>query len=369
MSQSRAMSVAFLTSARQWRGSGVSLAKIAMGMRERGHRPHMFAGSRPVAEAFATLGLPATMVRARRTGVQGARELRRRLRSLDTDVILVDKPRDLRLATLGTLLARTAVLYRYNHNALGRPLDLWTRLLVRRARGCVYQSERVRERAMGRNPWLASSEAWVIPNGYDLGRFAPDASLGMAYRCSLGVPADAAIVLSVSALERGKGQEVAIEALARLDHGRPAVYLLCGSGDQEGRLRKLASRLRISALFLGHLATDQIVAAFNAADLVVHPSLEDIFPNAVGEAMSCGRAVVASDVGGVAELVGSSGDAGVLVPAGNPEALAEAIGSLLGDASRRAELGAAARRRIESRFPISRMLDEYEALFRASVEA
>jgi glycosyltransferase involved in cell wall biosynthesis len=368
MSDARAMSVAFFTSARMWRGSGVSLAKIANGLRERGHQPHMLAGSRPVRDAFAGLGLPASLVRARSTGLREARELRRRLRSLGTDVILVDKPRDLRLAALATLWGRQAVLYRYNHNALGGPLDLRTRLLVRRAMGCIYQSERVRDRAVGHNPWLARSRAWVIPNGYDVARFAPDAELGATFRRGLGIAPGTSIVLTVSALEKGKGQEVAIEALAQLGKERAVVYLLCGSGDQEGRLRQLASRLRVSALFLGHLDVDQIVAALNAADLVVHPSLEDIFPNAVGEAMSCGRPVVASDVGGVGELVGTDGEAGVLVPAGDPQALSGTIATLLEDADRRGTLGAAARQRIESRFPVSRMLDEYEVLLRASID-
>ena len=182
MSEGPAMTVAFFTSARRWRGSGVSLAKIAAGLRDRGHRPHMLAASRPVGDAFAGLGLPTTLVRARTTGLREARELSRRLRRLGTDVVLVDKPRDLRLAALATLWGRAAVLYRYNHNVLGGPLDLRTRLLVRRARGCIYQSERVRERAIRSNPWLERSRAWVIPNGYDLARFAPDAALGSEYR-------------------------------------------------------------------------------------------------------------------------------------------------------------------------------------------
>ena len=369
MSGAAAMSVAFFTSARLWRGSGVSLAKIAAGLRDRGHQPHMLAGSRPVRDAFAGLGLPASLVRARSTGLREARDLRRRLRALGTEVILVDKPRDLRLAALATLWGRVALLYRYNHSVLGGPLDLRTRLLVRRARGCIYQSERVRERAVEHNPWLGRSRAWVIPNGYDLARFAPDVALGAEFRRGLGLAPDTAVVLSVSALEQGKGQEVAIEALARLGQSRPVVYLLCGSGDQENRLRQLASRLRITALFLGHLDSALVVAALNAADVVVHPSLEDIFPNAVGEAMSCGRAVVASEVGGVGELVGTDGEAGVLVPASDPAAMAQAIGALLDDPHRRRELGQAARRRIESRFPVSRMLDEYEALLRASISA
>jgi glycosyltransferase involved in cell wall biosynthesis len=70
--------------------------------------------------------------------------------------------------------------------------------------------------------------------------------------------------------------------------------------------------------------------------------------------------VVAADAGGTAELVGESGEAGVLVPPGDPVALAEAVSGLLADPRRRVQLGAAARRRIETEFPLGRMIDGYE---------
>jgi glycosyltransferase involved in cell wall biosynthesis len=365
----RALRVAFLTSARLWRGSGVSLAKIAAGLESRGHRPHMLAGSAVVRDRFAALGLPATLVRTRTTGIREVRELHRQLRTLGTDVVVVDKPRDLRLSALATLGTDAALLYRYNHSLLGGPLDLRTRFLIRRARGCIFQSEQVRREALRQSPWLGRSAAWVIPNGYDFARFTPDPAAGAEYRRRLGIKPGVPVVLTVSALEKGKGQEVAIEALALLRKSPRAVYLLCGTGDQEARLRELASRLDVPVRFLGHLEVNGIVAALNAADLVVHPSLQDIFPNAVGEAMSCGRPVVASDVGGIAELVGHDATAGVLLPPGDSRAFASTVGALLDDPGRRAALGTAARRRITDHFPLSRMLDGYEAVLRASVPA
>jgi len=363
----RAMRVAFLTSSRLWRGSGVSLAKIAAGLGERGHQPHMLAGSPVVRDAFAELGLPATVVRTRKTGLREARELRRQLRALGTEALLVDKPRDLRLASVATLGFRTALLYRYNHSVLGGPLGIRTRLLLRRAAGCIFQSERVRQQALQRTPWLGRARAWVIPNGYDLSRFARSSAAGTEFRLRNGVAPDAAVVVTVSALEKGKGQDVAIEAMARVGRGSQGVYVVCGEGDQEPRLRMLAAQAALPTLFMGYLGVADVVAAFSAADVVVHPSLHDIFPNAVGEAMACGCAVIASEVGGVGELVGRDGTAGILVPPGDPGALAHAIGILLADPARREALGAAARRRIESDFPLTRMLDAYETVLRASI--
>jgi glycosyltransferase involved in cell wall biosynthesis len=101
--------------------------------------------------------------------------------------------------------------------------------------------------------------------------------------------------------------------------------------------------------------------------VVVHPSLNEIFPNAVGEAMACGRPVIAADAGGTAELVGSEG-AGVLVPPGDADTLAAAVRELLDDPERRRRLGEAARQRIESEFPLARMIDRYEAALNAVIE-
>jgi glycosyltransferase involved in cell wall biosynthesis len=103
-----------------------------------------------------------------------------------------------------------------------------------------------------------------------------------------------------------------------------------------------------------------MIAAYSAADLVVHPSLQEIFPNAVGEAMACARPVIAADSGGTAELVGRDGTSGVLVPPADIAALAGAVGSILPEAGRLRAVGEAARRRIENEFPLSRMIDGYE---------
>ena len=79
--------------------------------------------------------------------------------------------------------------------------------------------------------------------------------------------------------------------------------------------------------------------------------------------MACGRPVIATRVGGVPEITGQSGRAGLLVPLGDVNALSDALLHLLADPDRRLAMGEAARRRIESRFPLAAMVDAYERLF------
>lgn len=367
MNRRRTLRVVFLTSARAWRGSGVSLAKIATGLAARGHRPHMLADKAAVRDAFAGQGLPADLVNAGDTGLREARDLRHRLKELEPDALIVDKPRDLRLAAMATLGWRSAILYRYNVNALEPLPGISAQIMFRRVRGCIYQSERFRQQAVARAPWLARAPAWVIPNGYDVSRFLPDPEAGRGFRARHGIGAGIRLVLTVAALERGKGHEVALAAIDQIPGKAEVLYLVAGGpGPYESELLSLAARTGIPIRFLGFLENSELIGAFNAADLIVHPSLEDIFPNAVGEAMACGRAVVASDVGGVGELLGIDGAAGVLVPPDDPPALARAIAALLSDPAGRAELGAAARRRIEGQFSLARMVDGYESALWAS---
>jgi glycosyltransferase involved in cell wall biosynthesis len=98
--------------------------------------------------------------------------------------------------------------------------------------------------------------------------------------------------------------------------------------------------------------------------VVIHPATEEIFPNAVAEAMACGAAVLASDAGGTSELLGDDGSAGVLAPAGDAGATGALLAELLDDAERRHAMGATAQRRLATEFPMSAMIDGYEELAR-----
>jgi glycosyltransferase involved in cell wall biosynthesis len=235
------------------------------------------------------------------------------------------------------------------------------RIYLSRVSACIYQSRWIQEEAERHAAWMRRIPSYRVPNGYDLERYAPHPEEGRRFRVAYGIAPGLQVVASLAKLTRNKGHEVAMAALARLRReGYPIVYLVCGDGGKEDELRRLAGSLDLPAVFTGLLESDEVIAALAAADVVAHPSLQEIFPNAVGEAMACGRPVVAADAGGTSELLGRDGVAGILVAPGDADALACAIGGLLADRDRRSRLGAAARRRIETEFPLSRMIDGYE---------
>jgi len=132
-----------------------------------------------------------------------------------------------------------------------------------------------------------------------------------------------------------KALEVALEAVERCDG---VTLLVAGEGPERERLERLAGpRVR----FLGSAPRERVLRLFAAADAAVLPSSWENFPHTVVEALAVGTPVIATAVGGVAEVV-EDGVNGLLVPPGDPEAFAEAIRRFLGDEALRARLRAAA---------------------------
>jgi phosphatidylinositol alpha-mannosyltransferase len=169
-------------------------------------------------------------------------------------------------------------------------------------------------------------------------------------------------VLSGAALFLDKGYELAIEAMRLVGATHGAEYVVSGAGDDAARIAALAERATIPIRFTGQLSEEDWFAALNAADIVLHPTSGEIFPNIVAEAMLLGRPLVAVDSGATPELVGAGGQAGVLVRDGDARAMAGALRSLLDDAARRQALGSRARARIVGEFPIERMERGYVRL-------
>jgi phosphatidylinositol alpha-1,6-mannosyltransferase len=191
---------------------------------------------------------------------------------------------------------------------------------------------------------LLGSEAnlEVVPNVVDTVLFAPRPS------DRLGLPAQTAILGFCGELRHKKGAPFLLEALATVAARRPAVLLIIGEarareqallGEWMAEHPTLGERVRL----VGQLDAPEVVAThLGACDVVLFPSLWDGMPNALLEAMACGRPVIASDAGGMPEVV-RGGENGVLLPRSHLHRLGEEALALLGDPERAIRLGQAAR--------------------------
>ena len=297
-----------------------------------------------------------------RTGWREIRAVARVLRDEGAQVVLADMERDLRVAALATLLRPLPLIFRYNLSRRTLEGHAFSRFLFRRVGMITFQSAYARDRALRTSPWLSSWPSEVIANGYDAGWHRPDATAALRFRGALGIPADARVVLSGAALFLDKGYALAIEAMRTLQARRAVEYVICGAGDDASAISSLADRSGVRVRFTGQLDQAEWRGALNAADVVLHPTPGELFPNIVAEAMLVGRALVAVESGATPELVGRSGGAGVLVPEGDATALATAVGGLLDDQERRHRMGVAARERIAREFPLEKMEQGYVRL-------
>jgi glycosyltransferase involved in cell wall biosynthesis len=147
-----------------------------------------------------------------------------------------------------------------------------------------------------------------------------------------------------------KGQIYFIEAMAIVARAMPNVKaLLIGDGQDRPQLEQRVQELGLTnqVVFTGF--QDDVAAYYQTLDLIVLPSLSEGMPNVALEAMAFGKPVVATDVGGVAEVVVNN-VTGKLVPAQNPQLLAKAILELLGDKKLMSQLGIAGKQRVKEQF-------------------
>jgi glycosyltransferase involved in cell wall biosynthesis len=199
---------------------------------------------------------------------------------------------------------------------------------------------------------VAPARIVVIPNGIDIDlyRTAPTRT-------------PRTVVTTVANLRPEKGHDVLLDAAIRVGRERPGtVFQLVGDGPiREALDRRLSEFDPSSAVrLLGH--REDVPDVLRASDLFVLPSRSEAFPNGVVEAMAAGLPVVASNVGGIPELI-EDGRNGILVPVGDADALATAIIGLLDDSARARAIATRARETIEQGYSFDRMVASFEALY------
>src|SRR3989344_9149521 len=201
-----------------------------------------------------------------------------------------------------------------------------------------------------------------VPNGVDLEKFRQDKKRINQWEQRLQGRNEIRI-LFVGRVERSKGILDLVEATGRLRQRYKIKLIIVGTGNLDNELR---SRKDPNLVLLGRINDIQDVAAwYHWSDIFALPSYSEGFPNAVMEAMACGKAVVTTPTDGALDLV-DDGKTGLLTPIGNTQQLAEKLEMLIKDGSLRKELGKNARKKIEREFTwdkiVPRIFREYRSL-------
>lgn len=282
-------------------------------------------------------------------------DIARELREWRPDVVHVHLYPSLLWAALGKPRVSGTTWITTDHNTKRRAMDLafllpLERWIYRRFDIKVAISEAVRAE-LARRLGLDARDVDIVPNGVDLSRFG---SIG---RKPFPTAGKIFTILMVARMTEQKDHATVLRALAELSDEFRCVFV--GQGPTMGGHAALARDLGLSSRveFVG--ASDDVPGHMSGADLYVQSSRWEGFGMAAVEAMAAGLPVVASEVPGLAEVVG---EAGLLVPAGDARALAEAIRRVAGDEDLARDLGSRGRARA-SMFSIESSAEGYRRIY------
>jgi glycosyltransferase involved in cell wall biosynthesis len=276
---------------------------------------------------------------------------------------------------LGRLAARLArvpttvhtfhghVLRGYFNPATAAAFRAIERALARRTTRIVAISPGQREDLLGMGIGRPGQVA-VVPLGLELDPFLESQARRGTLRRHLGLPAEAKLVGIVARLVRIKDHAVFFAAAARVAQADPAVQVVvAGDGPLRGELEARAGRGELAGRthFLGWW--EDLPTLYADLDVVALSSRNEGTPVCLLEAMAASVPVVATRVGGVPDLV-RHGETGLLVPAGDPAALAAALATLLADPERRLALGLAGRRAVYPAYDVKTLIARVQALYR-----
>jgi glycosyltransferase involved in cell wall biosynthesis len=203
----------------------------------------------------------------------------------------------------------------------------------------------------------------VIPNGVDAELFCPGPT-DMALRASLGIP-EGPVIGFVGEARAKKGLAHLLVAFESLSARTPATLLFIGGVRKDDRPTLDVFRARhpdLPVIVVEDMPPAELPPYYRAIDVVVMPSLRDGLPNALLEAMACGRPVVATNAGGMPDVI-ENGENGTMVEVGDVDGLAAGIEALLADAGLSARYSEAARRTVVERFTPGREVDLTMALY------
>ena len=201
----------------------------------------------------------------------------------------------------------------------------------------------------------------VVHNGIETGEFAPEAGARQAARAMFNFSGEDLVIGTAGALNAGKGLFVLLDAVSRIKDKNKKIkvkILMAGEGEGRRELERKASELGIDAVMPGRRL--DMPRVYQAMDIFVFPSIcRETFGMVIIEAMAAGLPVAASSVGGVPEII-EDAENGILVPPGDPDALARAISLLAGDGNFSKRIAENGKKSAEARFSARAMAEGFE---------
>jgi glycosyltransferase involved in cell wall biosynthesis len=215
-----------------------------------------------------------------------------------------------------------------------------------------------------RNHGIQPDKVIKIYNGIELDQYQPHPGSREKIRKDFLISEEEFLVGAAGRLVYEKGFEFLIRSVQKVLKTFPKTkFLLVGDGPLKMKLESLARELGIMEYCIFSGFRDDIPEILSSLDLFVLPSILEGHPIVILEAMAMAKPIVASDINGVREQI-ENGRTGVLVPRGDPQALAEAINQMLKERIEAKKLGMEARKQVEETFDIRRQVALHEEVYK-----
>ena len=332
------------------------LTDLSLALVDLGHE--VYAASvpdSPLSTELSFLDKERVVALSRRNYVKNVTRLAGFVRECGIEIIHAHAARDYHRASLVVRLAPGARLVLTRHVLF--PLRGINKPLLKNAGRVIAVSNAVAE-SLRRNGVVPSGKITVVHNGIDLDRFAKSVNAGGDL-----------LVGTVGHLAPIKGHDVFLRAAALISGGRRDVRFVIMGEDKSSQmphrksLESLVAELDLNGIVDMPGWRDDIPAALSSLTLFVSAARSEPFGLAIIEAMAVGLPVVATASEGALEII-DDGVTGRLVPANDPEALAQAINDLLNNPQERARLSQNARLAVRDRFSLQRMASDTERVYR-----
>jgi L-malate glycosyltransferase len=352
-----------IDTARTWRGGQNQALLTVLGLRALGHRAVLVAHPQGELRRRASEG-PDLIPLAPRTELDLATawRLTRVIRDVRPAIVHAHDPHGAAMAAVALsyqafqphpiLVVSRRVDFHLRTNAFSR----WKH---RQVRAFLCASEAIRRMLLEQG--VEPDRAITVHEGIDLAHVAaaPPASVHEAY----WLPRNAPVVGNIGALVAHKGQRTLVDAAARVVREVPdARFVIFGEGELRAALERQIADLGLEKhVILGGFRPD-VLSLLKGFDLFVMPSVTEGLGTSLLDAMACRKPIVASDVGGIPEVV-VAGKTGLLVPPKDAERLAAAVGRLLRDSALATSLAAGGYARVQQRFTVERMVEQTLAVY------
>ena len=347
-------------------GAAIQLRELTRGLAARGHEVTVATPPGPYGARIAGAGVAhVTLPMHRAWSVRAAWQLARLIRARRIDVVHAHKGRARTLAVLAGLMGRRPplVLNRGVSFVPGRLNRLG--YTTRRVDAIVAVCRSIKDERMAIG--VRGDKIEVIYSGTDVHRFHPGVD-GAVLRRELGLAPEHFVITQVG-VRSWRGWSDVLAAMRAIAPVAPAARLVFvgAAPPAVARLSDRARELGIGDRVLVLGPREDMPVVMGASDVVVDASWAGLgITGSIREALACERAVVATRLAGMPELVGD-GETGLLVPPRDPDALAAAVLRLHGDPTWRHELARAGRKRVEAHFSLEAKVDATERLYQRLV--